>query len=78
MAKNYHLCISVTGVLRNWSDSLYTNCVTDETGRTLEPWEVKAMFVQAAAEGKRVLPMDPSCDNFDYAKGCQGHEQAAH
>ena len=73
--KNYHLCISVTGALRNWQDYLYAGCVTED-GRTLEPWEVKARFVQAAAEGKSVIPMDPSCDNFDFQKGCQGHEES--
>ena len=72
--KYYHLFISVTGALRNWKDSMYRGCVTED-GRTLEPREVKARFVQAAAEGKRVMPMDPSCDNFDYQCGCQGHEE---
>ena len=75
MTRTTHMCISVTGALRNWQDRYYVNCVTDDTGRTMEPWEVKAWFVKAAAEGKAVLPMDPSCDNFDFQKGCQGHEE---
>lgn len=72
----YHMCISVSGALRNWQDSLYVGCVTED-GRTLEPWEVKHRFIQAAAEGKSVIPMDPSCDNFDFQKGCQGHAETA-
>ncbi len=70
-----HMCISVTGALRNWKDSLYVGCCTNDEGRTMEPWEVKAWFLEAAAEGKKVLPMDPSCDNFDYQKGCLGHKE---
>jgi hypothetical protein len=72
----YHMCISLTGALRNWKDSLYVGCCTDDSGRTMEPYEVKAWFLSALAEGKKVVPMDSSCDNFDFQKGCQGHPDA--
>lgn len=72
-----HMGISLTGALRNWQDYLYVGCVTDNDGRVMEPWEVKNRFLQYISEGKSVIPMDSSCDNFDYQTGCKGHEVTA-
>jgi hypothetical protein len=75
MTTTYHLCISLTGALRSWRDSDYIGCCTDADGRTMEPWEVKAYFLACVSEGKKVIPMDSSCDNFDFQEGCLGHEE---
>ena len=74
MSRTFHLCVSLRGALMNWSDREWRNCVTDDDGRTLTPMEVKSYFLECLAEGKRVIPIGEKCDNFDFEKGCLGHE----
>lgn len=44
-----------------------------ENGRTLKPTEVRVLLKKADDAGHRYLPLG-NCDNFDYQKGCLGHE----
>lgn len=69
-----HMCIDLKGALRNWRDGAWIGVVTDDEGRTMEPWEVRAQFLKDLADGKRVIPMTSSCQGFDYQTGCPGHE----
>lgn len=68
-----HLQISLRGALINWQDREWRNCVKNDQGRTLSPQEVKAYFLDCLSEGKKLIPMDPSCEGFDYQTGCPGH-----
>jgi hypothetical protein len=74
MSRTTHLCIDLRGALMNWEDRMWRQCVTGDDGHTMTPHEVKMEFLNALSEGKKVIPMDPSCDNFDFQKGCLGHE----
>lgn len=76
MSTSYHICINLRGALMNWADYMWRECVTDEDGRILTPSQVKMRFLNEIAKGRKVIPMDPTCDNFDYQKGCQGHPVA--
>jgi hypothetical protein len=58
----------------NWNDREWRNCVRDDDGKTLTPQEVKSYFLECLSEGKKVIPVGEKCDNFDYMKGCLGHE----
>ena len=74
MSRTTHMCIDLRGALMNWEDRMWRKCVTADDGHTMSPQEVKLQFLEHIAEGKKVIPMDPSCDNFDFQKGCLGHE----
>lgn len=65
-----HLCISITGALKNWKPKEW-EYLAKSNKKTIE--QAKAHFQDAKAAGKRVLPMG-ECDNFDFQKGCLGHE----
>jgi len=47
---------------------------TNDSGRTLSADEAKMHLLDELAQGHEVLPMT-ECDNFDYKRGCRGHEQ---
>jgi hypothetical protein len=71
MPTKTHMCLSIAGALRQPDSSL--KWFTDENGRAMTAKQVRAYLKLADFEGKRVLPMG-DCDNFDYVKGCLGHE----
>jgi hypothetical protein len=75
MSRTTHLCIDLRGALMNWEDRMWRKCVTADDGHTMSPQEVKMQFLDELAKGKKVIPMDSSCDNFDFQKGCLGHER---
>ena len=75
MSRTTHMCIDLRGALMNWEDRMWRKCVTADDGHTMTPQEVKLEFLNALSEGKKVIPMDSSCDNFDFQKGCLGHER---
>jgi hypothetical protein len=70
MSRTIHLCQSVEGALKNWKKAEWkslaksNNCSIDD---------MKEYFWNCLKEGKLVLPIG-ECDNFDYKKGCLGHE----
>jgi hypothetical protein len=72
MSKMIHMRIDIRGALMNWHDSEWKNCVTDETGRTLTPTEVKRGFLDELAKGNNYVSTG-NCDNFDPKEGCLGH-----
>lgn len=68
-----HFCQSIRGALSNWRyPSDYKN-VFFKGGKTVPPLEARDYLYDCLAEGKEVLPFG-ECDNFDYKKGCRGHE----
>ncbi len=73
MTISRHMSIDLRGALHNWKDRLWRNCVTDPEGRTMSPRQVKDWLLDELAKGRKVVPFDPACDNFDYQKGCGGH-----
>jgi hypothetical protein len=69
-----HMCIDLQGALNNWSDRRWKGVCTDpETGRALEPFQVRAIFLDELNKGHRVYPMTSECEGFDYETGCPGH-----
>jgi hypothetical protein len=68
----YHLCVSVSGTLKNRS---YRGMLTDETGRTLSDTEAKRELERLRDAGVKVIKGDPSCDNFSDQTGCLGHRK---
>lgn len=70
-----HLCQSVRGAL-NWDKRMLKRMCkvyTNDDGTHPTPDQLRDYFMDALSEGKEVLPIG-ECDNFDYKKGCQGHE----
>ena len=74
MSQKFHMCVDISGALKNWSDRLWRGVVTDDNGRVLTLREAKQYFRAELAKGRAVLPCS-DCDNFDYQTGCQGHEE---
>lgn len=67
-----HLCMNIEGAIANAKDLI--GCITVD-GKTLATVkEIRAFLRKQLAMGRRVLPMC-RCSNFDYQKGCLGHEK---
>jgi hypothetical protein len=67
---------SVTGPLRNWTKKDWksaTRWMQKDDGSKFSPDELKDFFLEQLAQGREVLPIGV-CDNFDFKKGCQGHD----
>lgn len=75
MSKSYqiHMCLDLRGALMNWTDRQWRGVLSDDNGRVLSPKEAKLYLMDEIAKGYRVIPCSP-CDNFDYQKGCLGHD----
>lgn len=69
------ICISLSlkGALTNWKKKDFKNVLQSDDGKYLSPEETKQQFLDWLAEGKLKVPFG-ECDNFDYIKGCRGHE----
>jgi len=66
-----HLSLDITGGIKN-AKMLAGNISVD--GKTLKTVAQVREYLQGQlALGRRVLPCG-DCDNFDYQKGCLGHE----
>ena len=73
MGRLIHLCLDISGGIRNAKD--LRGCITVD-GRTLRTTAEVKNFLQGQLDmGRRVLPCG-NCDNFDYQKGCLGHDVA--
>ena len=68
-SRNIHMCVSVSGALRNKS----FNGMTDSAGRPLTAREAEATLKVLESKGVRVIPMDPNCQGFSDQTGCPGH-----
>lgn len=67
-----HLSLNIDGAIRN--AKMYKGCITVD-GRVLNTVEeIRAFLYEQKAMGRRVLPCG-DCDNFDYQKGCLGHQE---
>lgn len=58
----HHVCINLRGALRNWRAQDWRGCVIDDSGKTLTPEEVREYMFDQLAMGRKVIPMDSSCD----------------
>lgn len=68
-----HLRLSVRGALKN--PQHLKGCITTDEGKTLTSIkEIKEFLRYQLAMGREYLPIG-ECDNFDYHKGCLGHEE---
>jgi hypothetical protein len=60
----------------NWNKNDWkraTTYITRGDGSRFTPDELKAAFIEELSKGHEVIPTC-QCDNFDYKKGCLGHE----
>lgn len=73
------ICLSqsIRGPLQNWDDIDWrkaTKWMTHQDGTPFKGGaELRALFLQMLSEGKEVVPYG-ECDNFDFKKGCLGHD----
>jgi len=70
-SRNIHVCMDVTGAIRNKSFSH----LTGDDGRTLTRAEAEAQLRALEASGVKVIPAG-DCTDFDPQKGCRGHRNA--
>ena len=73
----HHMCISVRGLLRHSAAEMkrYIKSITKDDGTPFSSVdEYRNALLDEIAKGHEVLPMSKDCDNFDFKKGCQGHE----
>lgn len=67
-----HFCMNIEGAIANAKD--LKGCITVD-GKTLATVkEIRDFMRKQLAMGRKVLPMC-RCSNFDYQKGCLGHEK---
>lgn len=76
MSRSYHLCLDLRGALHNWSDREMKGVFKHDDGRVMTIREAKDALMDEIAKGRKVIPCSP-CDNFDYQRGCQGHDGEA-
>ena len=69
-----HLSLNIDGAIRN--AKMLKGCITVD-GRVLNTVEeIRAFLYEQKGMGRKVLPCG-DCDNFDYQKGCLGHQVKA-
>ena len=71
MKRIIHLSLDIDGGIQN--ARLLKGCITVD-GRVLNTVkEIRAFLYEQKAMGRKVLTMG-DCENFDYQKGCIGHQ----
>jgi hypothetical protein len=70
--RTVHMCLDIRGALK-WPKRRLKGMLVDELGRRLSADEVREALLDELVDGKRVLPLGPPCDGFDYVTGCPGH-----
>ena len=68
--RSFHFCQCLEGALNNWDIKTW-RALAKDNAMTVKA--IKKEFRRLMAEGKEVIPIG-ECDNFDFKKGCQGHE----
>lgn len=68
-----HMCLDIEGALNLAPKNNRKSYANHDDGRAMTNNEFRHFLMQSAFEGKRVLPIG-DCDNFDYQKGCRGHD----
>ena len=71
--QSVHMCMSVRGALRK-PDKEIKGILLHEDDTPMTASEVREALFDELAKGHEVIPIG-ECDNFDYKKGCRGHEQ---
>ncbi len=71
----YHCCLDIRGMIKNGRKHELALLFRHPDGKRMTADEAKDKLLDAVAEGYEVLPYGP-CDNFDFQKGCQGHQKA--
>lgn len=66
-----HCCLDIQGGINNARTLKGVITVDGHTLNTVK--EIRGFLREQQNMGRRVLPMG-DCDNFDYQKGCLGHE----
>jgi len=72
--RTFHLCLDVRGALHNWNDRQMAGVFTRDDGSMMTIREAKDSLMDELVKGHKVIPCSP-CDNFDYQKGCLGHDK---
>jgi hypothetical protein len=67
-----HMCMDIRGAIKNKAFSGFTN--DDGSPATRE--QALEYLMDELAKGHDVIPLG-ECDNFDFKKGCLGHEDKA-
>lgn len=76
MSNSFHICVDVKGVLKLTPKEFhkeYNGVFSGDNGRVLSDKEARDALLEELAKGHRVIPSN-GCDNFDFQKGCLGHE----
>lgn len=76
MSTSFHLCVSIKGALLLTPEEFhkeYHGIFSDGNGRVLSDGEARDVLMEELSKGHRVIPFG-ECDNFDFQKGCLGHE----
>lgn len=71
----HHTSVQISSILRHKRFEELKGYMKSKDGQELTVEEIEAELRKARAEGKRLIPLSP-CDNFDYDKGCMGHEKS--
>lgn len=71
-----HIHLDVRGALSNMSRRELAGMFTESsTGRKLSADQAREVLMDHLEAGRRVIPIGPACEGFDYAGGgCPGHE----
>ena len=71
----YHCCLNVRGMLKNGRRrELAAMFRSSATGKRLTADEAKDVLLDHLAKGHEVIPLDPTCEGFDFTGGgCPGH-----
>lgn len=74
--RQFHMCQSIRGPLTNWKWAEWNNAtkwIKRDDGSCYTADELKQAFLDELSEGHEVVPIG-KCDNFDFQRGCLGHE----
>lgn len=74
MSRMYHLCLDVRGFLMHAKKRDYRGIFKHDDGRPMTTDEAKRALLDELAKGHDKIACS-ECDNFDFKKGCQGHEE---
>lgn len=70
----HHLSLSVRGALTNWTKKDMGRLLQHDDRRTMTASEAREALLEELSKGHEVVPMG-ECNNFDFKKGCLGHEE---
>lgn len=72
----YHIHVSIPGALaltpKDFAKN-YNNVFYDDNGKPMTATEARKALEEELAKGHKIIPSS-GCDNFNWEKGCLGHE----